>query len=249
MRDTGTKHRFRIEHEPSVTSTNDLVRSRADMNEPEGLVLRADEQIAGRGRHGRVWNSPRGNLYASILLRPAVRLADASTLSLVTALSLVEALECQLGQARRLNTKWPNDVLIDRRKIAGILLEGAADNEARTAWIIIGMGVNLETAPPLPRATSVREAFGQTLAPAAVLDAFLESFEARLQVWEQGGFAPLREAWLDRAGGLGGRVTLRRGEESIEGRFADLGRDGSVLIENQAGCLERFTTGELFFPD
>jgi BirA family biotin operon repressor/biotin-[acetyl-CoA-carboxylase] ligase len=241
---------FRLERHAEVGSTNALARDHAASGEPEGLIVLASRQTAGRGRHGRGWASPEGNLYASVLLRPACPLGTAATLSLVTALSVVEALDSALGDPGRLAVKWPNDVLLDGAKLGGILLEGEDDGRGGCAWLVVGLGLNLAAAPDgLPyAAASLAVDAGVDLAPAAFLERWLPALDARLAAWREGGFAALRPDWLARAQGLGRAVSLRLGGgEIVRGRFADLGLDGTVLIENELGCLVRYGAGELFF--
>lgn len=240
---------FRIERHAALPSTNDTLRAYAEAGEPAGLLVTAAAQTAGRGRQGRSWDSPEGNLHASLLLRPSVPLADAASLSLVTALAVVDGLARVLEEPGRLAVKWPNDVLLDRAKLGGILLEGADDGQGTCAWLIIGLGLNLAAAPAgLPYAAASLAAAGVRLTPGEFLGLWLPAMRHRLGSWEAGGFAAVRADWLACAHGLGTMASLRLGNETVRGRFADLGDDGSVLIENDLGCLSRYTAGELFFP-
>ena len=245
-RDLG--HGFRLESHAEVGSTNDLARARAVAGEAAGLVIQADAQTRGRGRFGRNWASPAGNLYASFLLRPGGPLAEAATLSLVAGLAVAEALDPLVDDPARLRLKWPNDVLLDGRKLAGILLEGADDGRGAAAWIVVGLGLNLAWSPAdLPHTVSLAAAAGRQVGPSAFLGALAPILGARLKAWHAHGFAGLREAWLARALGIGSEVTLRVGAEQVRGLLADLGEDGSILIENELGCLNHYSAGELFF--
>ena len=137
---------YRVYAYDEVGSTNDLARRLAEEGEPEGAVVLARAQTAGRGRHGRIWSSPAGNLYVSVLLRPGRGLGETSALSLVSGLALADALAELGADGSRLKLKWPNDVLIDGAKVAGLLLEsGGAGSTA--AWVVVGSGVNLVSAP------------------------------------------------------------------------------------------------------
>ncbi len=246
---------FRLERHAEVGSTNALAREYATQNEPEGLVVLAARQTAGRGRHGRGWVSPEGNLHASLLLRPGGPLAAAATLSLVTALSVVEALDPLVGDPARLAVKWPNDLLLNGAKLGGILLEGEDDGRGGCAWLVVGLGLNLASSPGPGEtpyaAASLRSAAGAEIAPKAFLDRWLPGLDARLAAWRAGGFAALRQDWLARAAGLGREVSLRlggKGEAAIaRGRFADLGEDGALVLEAAGGRLVRHSAGELFF--
>jgi BirA family transcriptional regulator, biotin operon repressor / biotin---[acetyl-CoA-carboxylase] ligase len=242
---------FRVERHASLPSTNDAAREAAQLGEPEGLLVLAAEQTAGKGRHGRAWASPAGNLHASLLLRPRVPLAEAATVSLVVALAVADAASRVLDDPDRVRVKWPNDVLLDGAKLAGVLLEGGDDGAGGCAWLVAGVGLNLAHAPgpgEVPYAAAALAGAGPRLAPDEFLGLWLPEMRYRLDAWAAGGFAALRGDWLGRAHGLGRPASLRLGGELVRGRFADLGEDGSVLIENELGCLARYSAGELFFP-
>lgn len=244
--------RFRLEHHAEVGSTNALAREYASRNEPEGLIVLGDVQTAGKGRHGRGWVSPAGNLHASLLLRPSCPLGAAATLSLVVALTVVEALDPLVGIPSRLAVKWPNDVLLDGAKLGGILLEGEDDGRGGCAWLVVGLGLNLASAPGPGEtpyaAASLKDAVDVDLPPEAFLDRWLPALAARLDAWSAGGFAAIRQDWLSRAAGVGREVSLRLGETSaVRGRFAGLGDDGALLIETAPGRVVRHSAGELFF--
>jgi len=241
---------FVVRRYGNVVSTNDVARSLAESGAPAGTLVVAEEQSGGRGRHGRRWHSPPGNFYSSLLLRPRRPLAEAASLSLVIALAGLRAIERVAARRLDLAVKWPNDLLLRGGKVAGILLEGASDSAGRAEWLVAGFGVNLASYPddlPYP-ATSLAEA-GLAVAPEAFLAAYTSELTPLLPIWQADGFAPLRPAWLERALGLGQPARLRLGNEIREGKLADLADDGSILLENPMGCLERFTAGELFFGD
>jgi|DewCreStandDraft_4_1066084.scaffolds.fasta_scaffold00150_18 BirA family biotin operon repressor/biotin-[acetyl-CoA-carboxylase] ligase len=240
--------RFRLERHASLPSTNDRARTAAELGAPEGLWILADEQTAGRGRLGRSWRSPAGNFHGSLLLRPDRPLAECATLSLVAALAVAEAVEALTAGRLRPRVKWPNDVLVGRAKFAGILPEAIGGADGSCDALILGIGVNLAHHPEdLGRPATSLPALGE---PAPRVEIFLEALcgplGARYAAWREGGFAAVREAWLARAVGLGQPVRLAVGGVVHEGRLADLGRDGSILLESPMGCLERFGTGELF---
>ena len=236
---------FRVETLPAVGSTNDVVRERALAGAAEGLVVRAEEQLAGRGRHGRVWTSPRGNLYVSILLRPSRPLSEAATLSLALGLSLADAI-ATAAPGLELRLKWPNDLLAGGAKIAGILLENVAADPGRPA-IVAGLGVNVEIAPAgLPYPATTLRALGLELTPEALLELLLAQLAPDYALWQAGGFAVLRERWLARAQGLGQPAGVRVGEQTISGRLVDVDAAGHLVLEGEAGRL-RLNAGELFF--
>lgn len=223
---------YRLQVFEELASTNDEAKRLAAAGAPEGALIVARRQTAGRGRSGRVWESPPGNLYFSLLLRPGRPPAESAQLSFVTALALSDALPAPTA------LKWPNDILARGRKLCGILLEGSADA------LVVGCGVNVESAPP--GATCLR-AEGADAAPETVLAAFCEAFLPWRRRWAEEGFAPIREAWLARAHGLGAAVTARLGRETLHGVFADLDGDGALVLDLGAGNRRRIAAGEVYF--
>ena len=239
--------RFRICWYDEVASTNDLARAAALAGEPQNLFTIARRQTAGRGRHGRTWESPAGNFYGSLLLRPGGSLRAAASLSLVIGLAVAEALHDLSGGEIRARLKWPNDILVDRAKLAGILLEGGEGPDG--VWVVAGIGVNLLVAPSGTTypVTSLAAVGCAGVTPERFLEALAAPLGRRFDDWQSSGFLGQRQSWLDVAAGLGAEVTLRIGGGVHRGRFADLGADGTILLENPDGSLRQFSAGELFF--
>jgi BirA family transcriptional regulator, biotin operon repressor / biotin---[acetyl-CoA-carboxylase] ligase len=235
-----------------VDSTNDEARRMAEAGAQPGLVVLAAQQTSGRGRHGRAWASPAGNLYASVLLRVEGPLAASAQLSFVAGLALADALErhAPIGVAVRL--KWPNDVLIGRAKVAGILLESAGKAKgAGSAWVIVGTGVNIVSSPretPYP-ATSLAEQGFAAIAPRALLGAYLRALDHWLRQWREAGFANVRAAWCARGCGLGERIRLRLEREELLGRFVDITPGGALLLDLDGGGRREIAAGDVFYPD
>ncbi len=257
---------FEVRHYDSVGSTNDEALRLAQAGAPHGTVVCAREQIAGRGRQGRTWHSPPGNLYVSILLRPSVPPDRAATLSFVAALAVADTVDAFLPEGVRATLKWPNDVLVAGAKISGILLEYADDA------VVIGMGVNIEHAPTgTPyRVTSVREMCGWSLTPTLsraagegaqtapspaarervgvrdqqALSTLLAAFASHYAAWQATGFAATRAAWLARAHPPRTQLRVSLGTTIIPGAFLDLGPDGALVIETQTG-IRRIVAGEV----
>jgi BirA family biotin operon repressor/biotin-[acetyl-CoA-carboxylase] ligase len=227
-----------------VASTNDEARRCAEAGAGEGLVVTALEQTAGRGRHGRAWESPAGNLFASFLLRPPVPPARAGEFGFGSAVAAAEAVE-ELVPHMRVACKWPNDVLVDGRKIAGILLESRGTPE-RLDWLVVGIGLNVARAPggAGSPATSIA-----TLGGAAGVEEALAALAGRLAHWYRcwcaDGFAPLRLAWLARAHAIGETLKLRRNGTESEGRFAGLDEGGALLLDLADGRREAISYGEV----
>jgi BirA family biotin operon repressor/biotin-[acetyl-CoA-carboxylase] ligase len=241
-------HGFRLLELGAVGSTNDVARELADQGEPEGLFVRAVEQTAGRGRHGRVWQSPPGNLHASLLLRPIRPMAEVATLSLVAALALAEAVAKLSGGAVQPRLKWPNDVQIEGAKVAGILLEAASDARGACSWLIVGMGVNVAACPgdevPYPT-TSLAAAGLAEVTVADLLAALAATLRPRFDQWAAEGFGAVRAAWLARAVGVGTRVEVRLGEKVIDGQLLDVDSTGAICLKHRSGEFKRFAAGEI----
>ena len=231
---------FDIRWYESIGSTNNEALRLARAGAAHGTVVYARKQTAGRGRLGRQWHSPAGNLYVSILLRPDVAPAKAATLSFVTALAVADMIDAFLPGEMRARLKWPNDVLVDGAKIAGILTE-----YVDTA-VIVGIGVNIRHVPsgaPYP-VTSLAACRGVVPEAGAELTVLLEFFGSRFFEWEAHGFAATRTAWLARAPAPGSPLRVTLGARSVVGRFADLGPDGALMIATDDGPA-RIVSGEV----
>ncbi len=230
-----------------VDSTNDEARHLAEGGASEGTVVWALEQRAGRGRRGRSWVSPPGNLYCSFVLRPYVEPARAAQLSLVAAVALGEAFDRFLDPAA-VGHKWPNDVLINGRKVAGILLESSGLSGACVEWVVLGCGVNVASYPEDTEfpATSLRAEGAKGATVERMLEAFLRCFAAWQMRWREEGLAPVRSAWLSRAVGLGAPITVRLPDAELHGRFSDLGADGALILDLDGGGRRAVSAGEVF---
>ena len=242
---------FTLHHVETIGSTNDEAVRLAAKGAPAGTVVLADRQTEGRGRLGRVWQSVPGNLHASILLRPDCALKAASQLSLLAGVALAELLARHGPDNLDLKLKWPNDVMIDRAKVAGILLESAGDNAGRLAHVIVGVGVNVAWSPDdLDYPVTSLEAAGFTaLSPKGWLLAYTSSLAIWLDRWQRDGFAVVREAWCARSYGLGGPVRLRLDREDVDGKFVDLTEAGALLIEHADGSRRELTAGDVVYAD
>jgi BirA family transcriptional regulator, biotin operon repressor / biotin---[acetyl-CoA-carboxylase] ligase len=233
-----------------VDSTNDEARRMAAAGARPGLVVLAGQQTGGRGRHGRAWASPAGNLYASVLLKVDVPLAASAQLSFVAGLALADALERHAPGDVQLRLKWPNDVLIGRAKVAGILLESAGKgNGAGPACVIVGTGVNIVSYPkgtPYP-ATSLAEEGFAAVTPRALLASYLGALDRWLKQWREAGFAEVRAAWRARSAGLGEKIRLRLDREELFGRFVDVTPSGALLLDLETGGRREIAAGDVFY--
>jgi len=223
-----------IIHLPRVDSTQGTIFDLAAQGAADRTVVVADYQAAGRGRRGRAWDAPAGTgLLASILVRPRGLPERWSGYSLVSALAVADTLGRVAGLGARL--KWPNDVLVAGRKIAGILLESrmpAGDDSRTTGIIAIGIGINLgQRAFPAglaARATSVVLESGRMIERDAALTALLEAFDGWRTRLEDDGLAPIRQRWLAIADTIGRRVSI----DGITGVAIDLDVDGALVLQD-----------------
>ena len=205
---------------------------------PEGRWLVAERQTAGRGRLSRDWRSPAGNLHASTVV--ALRPGDppATGLALLTGVALAEALALFLPAGAPLMLKWPNDVLLDGAKCAGILLERASER------VVVGVGANLAHAPDLPdRPTAALAEHAPPPAPAVLGEALAERFAHWLGRWRMEGVAPVRSAWLALAHPLGTAITISESGET--GLFAGLAEDGALRLTRADGATETVRAGDV----
>lgn len=232
----------------STESTNEDLQARARAGAAEGTLVWAREQTKGRGRRGRGWSSPPGNLYFSLLLRPRVPPGEAAQIGFVAALALAEALESLLPPGRAPRCKWPNDVLIDGAKVSGILPEAEAAGGIVEA-VVLGMGVNVASFPPgLPYKATSLSAAGATTDVEGVLEAVAPRLLAWYQRWRTEGFLPVRHRWLDFAVGLGKPIEVRLEREVLRGRFATLDASGALDLELADGRRRLITAGDVFHP-
>jgi BirA family biotin operon repressor/biotin-[acetyl-CoA-carboxylase] ligase len=222
-------------------STNADMAALARTGLGEGVWLRAERQTAGRGRQGRGWVSPAGNLYASTLVRLRPTDPAPATLGMVAAVALDEAVRVYLRDAP-LTLKWPNDLLLDGAKLSGILLERAEDA------VVVGIGVNLAHHPDLPeRLTTSLAEHGATVESADFADTLAEAFARWLATWRSGGVAPVRARWLDRAHPAGAALTARLPDGTVlEGLFAGLDADGALTMRLAGGDTRVIHAADVF---
>lgn len=238
----------RLEIYDEIDSTNEEARRRAESGDAGPLWIVARRQSKGRGRLGRSWSSLAGNLHASLLLTGFGPAAIAPQLGFVAGLATIAALVETTGAAERLALKWPNDVLLDGAKLAGILLEGAQPAGGAFACII-GVGVNCVASPsdlPVPASDLSRLAAAPNAG--ALFACLSDKMEETLALWESGaGFALLRERWLSHAAGLGEVVEARLARETIAGRFETIDVEGRLIISTDRG-RRVIEAGDIFLP-
>ena len=232
-----------------VGSTNDRVMAAGRDGAREGLAILADCQTAGRGRLGRAWASAPGlGLYTSILLRPALPASRVPLLSLVAGLAAADAIEGVAGLAPRL--KWPNDLLVEGKKVAGILAE-TASLESRVSYVVVGIGVNVgHGAQDLPEelratATSLRLATGRDIPRAELAAEIYNGLDRWYREYSEGQLEAIRERGRERSAILGSSVDVLAGDERWSGVAVDLDADGALLVRERSGALRRLIAGDV----
>ena len=234
---------------PQTTSTNDEASRAALEGHPEGLVIFAESQSAGRGRMGRRWSSPAGRgLWFSVLLRPSLAPSECTQLTAASANALVRAIQSTTGITPEI--KWPNDLLIKGKKIAGILTEMSAELE-HVRSVILGIGIDAtQTASEFPAdlrniATSLKLATGKTVSRADLAEAVLRELDREYARIVAGQFAAVAEEWGSRCSTLGKQVTIDMGARRVRGRAEALDENGALLLRTEHGRIERIIGGEV----
>lgn len=244
---------YRLVPFDTIGSTSDEALARARAGEGGQLWLVAPEQTAGRGRRGNVWQTARGNLAASLLLVTTVEPSVVAQLGFVAGVALVEALDSVRAGTEGRGTaafelKWPNDVLAEGRKIAGILLQTESLPHGRRA-AVIGIGVNVSQAPEsVAYPTASLDALGVETTAEKLFAALSETWLAAFDLWDEGrGFLAVREAWLSRAAGLSGEVRVQFRDDLLEGRFETIDELGQLVLRVGDGSLRHVSAGEVHF--
>lgn len=240
--------KYRLKSIQETDSTNEEVKKAAIAGEAEGFVVQSVIQTAGKGRSGRSWSSPEGNLYVSLLLRPNCVVADAGFHTFITALAVYDAVREFLPNAKT-EIKWPNDVLVEDKKISGILLESSPSENGLVEWLVIGVGINVRHYPSASNhpATSLAEVGGRDIDVGLALESFLKRFAYWYGVLSEKGFAEIRAEWLKRA--RKGHITARLPQETVSGEFEDLDNSGQLILKLADGSKRSIAAGDVFFGE
>jgi BirA family biotin operon repressor/biotin-[acetyl-CoA-carboxylase] ligase len=230
-------------------STNARAKYLAGDGAPEGTLVVAEKQTDGRGRRGRSWFSPPGEgIYTSIVLRPPIPPNEAPKLTLLTSVALAEALLSLTSL--KVNIKWPNDILINGRKAAGILTEISTEMD-RIDYVIIGVGINVNTPckglPPdiAHTATSVLMETGRVFPRIVLLRAFLEWLEIYYETFKAKGFDPILNRWKHLADMIGQQISVDLMDSVRVGKVLDLDKDGFLILQDRRGIIERIISGDV----
>lgn len=252
---------FRLEAHEKVGSTNALALEHARAGDPGKLWIVSKAQENGRGRRGRDWATPHGNLAATLLLNIGGELRQAATLGFVAGLALADALDAVVPNGRisvaldaasagrnRFELKWPNDVLASGAKLAGILLESAMLEGGRFA-VAVGIGVNVVAHPQdLPYPATSLHALGSKCDAETLFLALSDAWSVNARLWNEGrGLAAIRERWLGRAAGLGGQVAVRVDGRVVRGTFETIDEDCRFVIREDQGSIVTIAAGDVHF--
>lgn len=239
---------YALKEYESLDSTNEEARRLAASGVAMPLWIAAARQTAGRGRRGRAWDTAAGNLASTLLLKPEKPAAECAQLSFVAAIAVAETVAHFLSAAD-IAVKWPNDVLVGGRKIAGILLESASGTGAVPLWLAIGIGINLTRHPgdtEFP-ATSMAACGVTAPSPRDTLYRLAVAFAKWYDVWRMQGFLPVRDVWLARAAKLGERIRARLASEETSGVFEGIDETGALILRGAGGKIRLIAAGDVYF--
>ncbi|MGN1113382.1 MAG: biotin--[acetyl-CoA-carboxylase] ligase [Acutalibacteraceae bacterium] len=231
----------------SVDSTNEEIKRRARQGEKQGLTVVSDEQTLGKGRLGRVWKSPKGtSIYESILLRPDLPPSQVPCITLVAGLALCNAINGIANLGAKI--KWPNDIIIGRKKLCGILTEMTIEDNA-VSFAVVGMGINVNNRS-FPdeikeKATSLYLEAGRSFSRNEIITRLAQSFEQAYNEFIMGGFGVLKDEYASLCATIGRRVSAQRTGKELCGTAADIAPDGGLIIVTDSGEREYISTGEV----
>ncbi len=236
-----------------LDSTNEEAKRLAGGGASHGAVIWAKKQTAGRGRMGREWVSPEGNLYVSVLLSPDKDLATCSQLSFVTAVAVAETLDVIVSDDAAISCKWPNDILYDGKKLGGILLESftTPDVKKDKQWVVVGVGINIDHFPEhvMFPATCLRDAGVEIISAKIVLSRFIYNFIHRYDAWAKKGFKEVQKEWISRAYRLGHPTEVMVGDKQLKGIFDGIDSAGRLLLKQESGAVTGISAGDVFFKE
>ena len=233
---------FTISHLEQVESTNSLALNLIKSYQiNHNHIILADYQTGGKGRMGRNWVSPIGNLYFSLSLKPQKSIAINSQLSFLAAVAMGLALSELSKNQLEINYKWPNDILLSGKKVAGILLESDMD------FLVLGIGVNIKSHPEQTTypACNLDEQGFEAVDKINLLEKFLDNFSDLYQKWLDFGFVPIRNLWLEKAFNLNQEITVNLPNQSLRGTFKNLDEQGNLILEVN-GKTQLIASGEVF---
>jgi BirA family transcriptional regulator, biotin operon repressor / biotin---[acetyl-CoA-carboxylase] ligase len=236
---------WHIETHDKLTSTQDVIKEMARMGHPEGTVVQALQQTAGRGRHGRGWVSDKGNLYLSLMLKPASDARHIGQMGLLTGLAVAETIRKYMEDPDVVQLKWPNDVLLDGHKCAGMLIETQLTPKNSLSWVAVGIGINVSSAP-LGLGECMDHYSNKPFSLTAIRTTLLTNIDKYYVMWSQQGFDPIKENWLKYAHRKGTKVKVRIGPQIEEGTFYGIDDEGNLMITDHDLRMKKVTAGEVY---
>ncbi|WP_353270260.1 biotin--[acetyl-CoA-carboxylase] ligase [Wolbachia endosymbiont (group A) of Myopa testacea] len=233
---------FHIHHYKEVSSTNEEALDLIERGISNETIIIADKQTEGRGRTGKSWISPEGNLYVSLIINQETDVSKLTELTFVTALAVGNTLLSFMNDSN-IQYKWPNDVLVDSKKISGILLE----RKSNSNWLIIGIGINVNHAP-LPGTTCISN-YDESVSNMDLSKELIINFNKLRKQWLFDGFYAIREMWLKKAFKMNEQISVKLADKLYEGIFADIDKSGKLVLQQKDGSLIYFDAGELFIDN
>lgn len=234
-----------VHYYDSISSTNDRAYELAEAGEPEGALVIAESQTHGKGRIGRKWVSPKGTgIYMSLIVRPDVETDEIPTITLIAAAGIISALKRVYGLEAKM--KWPNDVLVNDKKVCGILTEIKAQPD-QVEFLVLGIGINVNTpASKLPpEGTSIKIECGHSVDRLELARSVLEEFESDYSKFNKEGFAALRKECKDCSSTLGKKVKVVEHHRSVKGQAVDIDEKGALIIRTDSGQKKRIFSGDV----
>lgn len=231
----------------TLDSTNEEAKRLAKAGGGHGAVIWAKKQTSGKGRLGRSWVSAEGNLFVSILLQPEKPLTEASQLSFVTAVAVMEAIADVLPEGKAICSKWPNDIVVDEKKLGGILLESLQVPDGGK-WVVVGVGVNIDSCPPrteFPATCLIKEGV-ELISAKIILSRFIHHFIEHYNEWNAKGFEPARKRWLQSAWGMGQPITARLPDEEMTGVAEGIDKQGALIMKMKDGKKRHILAADVF---
>jgi len=230
---------FHIHHYKEVVSTNIEALDLIDKKISNETAIIANKQTDGKGRTGKVWISPEGNLHVSLIINQVTDINKLTEFTFIAALAVGNTL-LSLKSDLHLQYKWPNDVLIDNKKISGILLE----KKINSNWLVIGIGINI-TCAPLPETTCISD-YSNPMLNTNLLKELIINFNRLRKQWLLCGFYDIQKMWLKRAFKLNEQVSIRLADQLYTGTFTDIDKYGRLILQQENKNLIYFNAGELF---
>ncbi len=242
------RKKYRIYEYAEIDSTFSAAERLLKKDTNEDSLIMADSQTAGYGKLDRQWASPPGNLYLTIIKYGNIPIKDAPKISLIMSLSIIELLKAELPSTKNINFKWPNDVLVDGKKISGVLLKGFSEsNQNEIANLMIGIGLNILSSPQnlAYKTTSVKENSETVHHREYYIEKLVTIFDEMLDRWRIEGFSFVQDDLEKSAYGLGNKITIKQTDKEISGIFKNIDNNGNLVTIAENGELRLISSGDV----